>query len=204
MAFTAFKQLGEVLKKYRIKYQQADFQIDPNALPAPEILHEDIRFTLRMVPFRASEAAICENLIYPVLKSAWKPFSETLTIWSRQPISDGDLSGVPDYVISKRSELGVIVFEAPFLAVVEAKKDDFTGGWGQCSLEMYAIQQLNGKPDLPVHGIVSNGENWEFAVLKHDELTKFEQNFSIKQLDELHRALGSILLFYQNRLAEFG
>lgn len=41
---------------------------------------------------------------------------------------DSELFGIPDYIISKRSELGKIIFETPYLAVVEAKKDDFTSG----------------------------------------------------------------------------
>jgi len=61
--------------------------------------------------------------------------------------------------------LGKIIFESPYIAVIEAKKDDFTNGWAQCSLEMYAIQKINENDKLIICGIVSNGETWEFGKL---------------------------------------
>ena len=189
MAFTSFRSLSEVIKKYQIKYQEElfpAFKINK----APEVLREDISFTLQNVAYNISEPAICENLIYPILKAAWRPFAKDLAIWSHQPIIfTEELSGVPDYLISRRSELGKIVLDYPLLAVVEAKKDDFKAGWAQCGSEMYAIQQLNQTPEQRVFGIVSNGETWEFAQLSQNTLTMFTQRYDIQELDVLYSAL---------------
>jgi hypothetical protein len=38
-----------------------------------------------------------------------------------------------------KSELGKKVLESPLLAVVEAKKNDFEQGWGQCLAESVVI-----------------------------------------------------------------
>ena len=62
MTFKQFKTLAEVLKQYRIRFLRADFPT-PAVYPTPEILREDIRFTLQYIPYDVSEAAICENLI---------------------------------------------------------------------------------------------------------------------------------------------
>ncbi|MEY4538635.1 MAG: hypothetical protein RLZZ306_392 [Bacteroidota bacterium] len=195
MAFTSFRSLSEVIKKYQIKYQEElfpAFEINK----APEVLREDISFTLQNVAYNISEPAICENLIYPILKAAWRPFAKDLAIWSHQPIMfTEELSGVPDYLISRRSELGKIVLDYPLLAVVEAKKDDFKAGWAQCGSEMYAIQQLNQTPEQRVFGIVSNGETWEFAQLSHNTLTMFTQRYDIQELDVLYSALETIYQF---------
>jgi hypothetical protein len=195
MAFNTYKQLADVLKKYRIQYKEIAFGL-PVLLSAPEVLREDIQFTLEQVAYDVSEAAICENLIYPVLKTAWRQYADTLAIWSHQPIGEGELSGIPDYIISKRSELGKIVFESPFIAVIEAKKDDFTNGWAQCGLEMYIMQSINEDKTLPIHGIVSNGETWEMARLDGAVLTKYSQIFVIQRLDELYTVLANIFAGY--------
>ena len=43
-----------------------------------------------------------------------------------------------------------------FFAVVEAKKDNFEEGWGQCLAELIAAQKLNGDQNNRLFGIVSN------------------------------------------------
>ncbi len=193
MAFRTYRTLGEVLKKYQLRLETQPFPVISDSHPAPLQLHDDIRFTLDTIPYDASEAAICENLIYPVLREAWKPFSTVLAIWSHQPIElNEELNGIPDYVIARRSELGKVVFDAPYVAVVEAKRDDFTMGWAQCSLEMYTIQQLN-QDQRPVFGIVSNGETWEVGRLETTTLYQYRDRFDINRLDELFGALTYVL-----------
>lgn len=193
MAFNQFKTLADVLKHHRIRFLRADFP-PLSSDPVPEVLREDIRFTLQYVPYDVSEAAICENLIYPILKAAWRDYADILSLWSHQPIQANDsLAGVPDYLIAKRSELGVIVMETPYVAVVEAKRDDFSSGWAQCGLELYAMQILNAAPQLPLHGIVSNGEIWEFAQLDQDCFTLYNQRCDVNDLDRLFNALRMIL-----------
>ena len=203
MAFNnRYKSLSEVITAYNLIFGRSDFDFI-EAHSAPEVLREDIRFTLENVAYEVSEAAICENLIYPVLKAAWRPFSNVFSIWSHQALGyDNELSGIPDYVISKRSERGVIVFEEPHIAVIEAKKDDFTAGWAQCGLEMVAIQKINKKVNVPVFGVVSNGETWEFAQLNHNQFTLFRQRFDINELDALFSALVSVLEVCRLQIAE--
>ena len=202
MAFNQFKTLAEVLKKYRIRFLRADFPT-LTIHPAPEPLRDDISFTLRYIPYDVSEAAICENLIYPILKAAWRDYTDTLSLWSHQPIQANDtLAGIPDYLIAKRSEWGVIVLETPYVAVVEAKRDDFSGGWAQCGLELYAIQTINAAPHLPLYGIVSNGEIWEFAQLDQDCFTLYNQRCDINDLDQLFSTLRVILERCKNAVAD--
>ena len=146
--------------------------------------------------YNISEPAICENLIYPILKATWRPFSKELAIWSHHPIVfTEELSGIPDYLISRRSALGKIVLDYPLLAVVEAKKDDFMAGWTQCGSEMYAIQQLNKEPNQRVFGIISNSETWEFAQLSQNTFTLFIQRYDIQELDVLYSALKTVYRF---------
>lgn len=193
MASGTYQSLGDVLKTYRIQYVQAVFPVSDPLTPAPLRLKEDLAFTQQAVYYRNSEAAVCENLIYPILKEVWRPFTKSLAIWSHQPISLNDeLKGVPDYIFSKQSELGKAVFETPYVAVVEAKRGNFDYAWPQCCLEMYTIQQLN-QDSRPIVGIVSNGDVWEIAQLEGSVFAEFSAQFTLDRIDQLFSALTYVL-----------
>ena len=205
MAFTnQFKSLAAVLKHYQIHYKEADFFIIKTAI-LNESVRQDIIFTLREVAYDVSEAAICENLIYPILKEAWKCYADIFAIWSHAALEyDDELTGIPDYLISKRSDLGKIIFDAPLLAVVEAKKDNFSAGWAQCAAEMVAIQKINNHADWGVYGIVSNGEIWEIAMLQNQQFTFYPKRFVIEALDDLFNMLVSMLEMCKMQLTPKG
>ncbi len=195
-----FKALGEVLLAYRLYYQKDDFKITYKRV-APRKWVEEFQFDLNEVPFAASEASIREVVIFPILRLAWKPYSEYFTIWGDKTISaDEILNATPDYIIAKNSEYGRIVFESPYIAVVEAKMDDFTTGWAQCALEMLAIQKINSPSDLPVIGIVTNGESWQFAKLDKDQFTEYHQSFTLENINQIISALATMFEFYKAKL----
>jgi hypothetical protein len=154
---------------------------------------------------------IGESLMFPVLREVWKPFRKELMLWSHTTISHTEtssgeiLSGVPDYLFAKQSALGKIVLDKPFVAVVEAKKDDFAGGWGQCAIEMVVAQRINAAIretalSQEIFGIVSNGVFWQFASLRQSVFTKYEQIMSINDLDSLYTMLTSILTICKEQL----
>jgi hypothetical protein len=193
MAFRNYTTLGEVLTAFQIQNIRVAFPEPIPSIIAPDGLRQELAFVQQAVFYRNSEAAVCENIIYPILKEVWRPFSDTLAIWSHQPISlNNDLNGIPDYMFAKKSPLGRAVFESPFVAVVEAKRDDFTLGWVQCLQEMYAIQHLNSG-NQPVFGIVSNGDNWQVGELHQHIFTEYIDLFAINKLDEVFSALTYIL-----------
>lgn len=198
MAFTnKFKTLGEVLLAYRLHYKQEKFIITTKK-SAPRRWLEEFKFDLQKIPFDASEATIREVVIFPLVRLAWKPYSEYFTIWGHKAISaDETLNGTPDYIIAKNSEYGRIVFESPYIAVVEAKMDDFTGGWAQCALEMLAIQKINKNQELPVFGIVTNGETWQFARLEDSNFIEFQQSFTLDNINGILSALTTMLEFFK-------
>jgi hypothetical protein len=96
-------------------------------------------------------------------------------------------------LITTRSPLGKTITGLPILVVVEAKQNNFSEGWGQCLAELVAAQKLNEKPDLPVHGIVTDGEFWQFGKLESDVFTRNEDALTIAELNKIAGALGFIL-----------
>ena len=193
MPFTQFKNIGEVVKKYQLSYEVADFVLADNLLNPPDQLKKDIDEVLTELPFDVSEISIGETLIYPILKSVWQAKRDQVLLWSHPTIfADEDLSGIPDYVFAGKSKYGKVVLDFPLLVMVEAKKDNFTEGWGQCMAQMLAAQKLNNNVAQTVHGIVSNGETWEIARLDGVKIQKFKNIFTVSDLNELYSVLVAI------------
>ena len=171
MSFSNFKSLGATVKELQVIYTDANF-VTPAMFHVSEYFQQDLEYVKREGVVNNSEFAICENLIYPILKEVWKTYSSKFTLWSHQILTYDDvLSGYPEYVLARRSPLGKVVFDKPYLLIVEAKQDNFDWGWGQCLAEMVAAQRLNGESAIAIFGIVSNGINWEFGKLEGNRFT---------------------------------
>jgi hypothetical protein len=190
VAFSSYKTIGDAIKKFQITYLEDEF-LTETPFPVSDYFRADITWVLREGVFEDSEAAICEGLIYPVLKEVCKSYSKDFVLWSHQTFRyDDDLSGAVDYILAKRSPLGKVVFDQPYCLLVEAKQDDFSEGWGQCLAEMIAAQKLNQASEPTIFGIVSNGKNWEFGKLEKHNLekntfTRHPQALAIWNLDDL-------------------
>ncbi|MGK7902648.1 MAG: hypothetical protein AB4352_14785 [Hormoscilla sp.] len=101
--------------------------------------------------------AICEEAIQKF---------NTLKIWKGASLETEVTNGNVDYLVAARKAY----LEAPYLCIVEAKKDDFEQGLAKCLVEMQACQWENkqiGK-EIDVLGIVTNGDTWKFYQLTVD------------------------------------
>jgi hypothetical protein len=194
-----FKQLGEVLDELDLQHIIGEpFKIT-NVLQASNYFKSELKLTLEEVPYNISEFAICETLIYPTLREVWRNYRKTFNIWSRALVKlNLKIKGYPDYLIAKRSPRSPIIFAQPYMAVVEAKLDDFEGAWGQCLFEMWTIQQLNPNRDMPVFGITTSGLIWQFGKLENGLFIQYETLFTINEIDELLSALNT---FFQQCLS---
>ena len=194
MAFSDFKTIPEVLEKFRIKYTVKDFlQIEEIPGTPSEQFLQDFEFCLQNIDVFASEAARCEAIIFPILKEVYKTYAEDYALWIKKAIFyDEILSGTPDYLISTRSELGIPVVGTPLIILVEAKKNDFDQGWGQCIAEIIAAQKINVDTDFPVYGMVSDGNLWEFGRLIGDAFTRNRTSVTMDNLPILFGAIHAI------------
>lgn len=87
----------------------------------------------------------------------------TLKIWKGVALESEIAQGAADCLVTENRGY----FEAPFICVVEAKKDDFSQGLAQCLIEMQACQWSNqtlGR-SIAIFGIVTNGGTWQFYQL---------------------------------------
>ena len=181
MAFSDFQSIEQVIQKYPLKMRQQRFLPDIE-MKLPDWLMENLKFSLDNKSVDENEVFFTENFIYPFLQQAWKQHTK-LKVWSHRAISYNDeLYGEPDYLIATVvDEVTDRLVTKPLLAVTEAKKEDFTKGWGQCLVEMIACQKINGRAKLVVYGIVSTGLVWEFGKLDGNVFTKHAVSYSINE-----------------------
>lgn len=191
MAFGAYKSIEEVAKKYQINVAVESY-IQPSPIAIADYFQQDLNYVQNHLDVRMSEAAISEFLIAPILKEMWKHYDQILLLWSHVALTVGqEFEGFPDYLFTKRSPLG-LVRDKPYLLVVEAKKDDFEGGWGQCLAAMLAAQKINGNERILLQGLVSNGEVWQFGKLNGHNFIRDPRSFTISDLSALFAALHSV------------
>ncbi len=193
MSFSSYKSIGVVAKTFQIKYIRDNF-ITEIEFDVSDSFRNELELILNEGVFDNSDMAICETIIYPILKEVWKAYRRNFLLWSHQALTyDENLSGTPDYIVAKRSPLGTVVFDKPYFVVVEAKKEsDFTEGWGQCLAEMVAVQKINNDLEQRIFGVVSNGAIWQFGQLISDNFTQNKRFYTIQDLERLFAAVNYV------------
>jgi hypothetical protein len=193
MAFTDFKSIAQVQTAFQIKYFEEDYiHYESIIMPSASFV-QDFEFSRHHIDVFSSEASRCENVIYPILRDVYKHYVDKYTLWSHKSLSyDATLTGTPDYMIATKSSLGKTMLEKPLLVMVEAKQNNFTEGWGQCLAELLTAQKLN-QNDKAVHGIVTDGELWQFGKLEGTVFTKNETVVAVSDLQKLFAALAYVL-----------
>ncbi len=189
MAFTSYKSIADVLGNFPLTYQEQNF-VQSIAFKHDQYFVSRLNTVIQEGIVFNSEYAICENIISPILTEVWRAYIQDFLIWSHQPLNfDENLSGVPDYVIARRSARGKVILEKPYVILMEAKKDNFEEGWGQCLAGMLAAQKINRDSLKKLFGVVSNGKLWEFGVLQEERVTKNRKYYVLENSEELMGAV---------------
>ena len=193
MAFSNFQNVGDVQKAYGIKYEDGAFVVPTELAPSNEF-QQRLRFAVENVDVFSSEGSRAELIIAPILMDIYQKYAATFSFWVQKPMSaDPVLSGVPDYMFGTKSPLGKTVLESPLVLIVEAKKNDFEQGWGQCLAELVAAQIINQNTTKPVYGIVTDGLIWRFGRLTTDVFTQDMGIYDFARLAELFGAIDFVL-----------
>lgn len=192
MAFSDYKTISQVQKEFGVKYQEDNFIAAQDTEP-PASFREEFEFNRENIDVYTSEASRTDLIITPILREVYKQYHDKYSFWIQKSITYSDkLNGTPDYIIATRSALGKTVLESPLVMVVEAKKNDFEQGWGQCLAELVAAQKINDDAGIPVHGIVTDGELWKFGKLVGDVFTSNIEGYTVSNLARLFGAIHYI------------
>jgi hypothetical protein len=170
--YSEFKNIEQVLACYPLQIERQYFLPD-TLVELPTGLLAVFRFNLENQAETESEAFYEEAFIFPLLQWAWMRYPQ-LKLWSHRLLRYDDvLCGEPDYwVAAKPVGITHSLLSRPLLIVVEAKRQDFEAGWGQCLAEMLACQKLNEETELTVFGMVSTGLVWEFGKLQGEQFIR--------------------------------
>lgn len=191
MAFSDYKSLEQVQQEFQVRYQEENF-VPELWMDIPASFCLEFDFKLTAMDAFSSEAARCELVIFPVIREVYKNYSNQAALWIQKSfVASGKLHGTPDYMLSRQSELGKTILETPLVLIIEAKRNDFEQGWGQCLAELIAADHLNAN-SRPVYGIVTDGKLWEFGRLHHQIFTKNIASYTITDLEKLFSALNGL------------
>ncbi len=193
MPFSDFKAIPDVQERFQIRHVENDFIEVAHTIGPSEQFLQELEFSRQYINIFASEGSRCEAVIFPILREVYKGYAEHYALWIKKSITYDDvLNGTPDYFISTRSELGKLVVGTPLIMLVEAKKNDFEVGWGQCLAELVAAQKINEDMEHPVYGIVSDGTLWQIGHLVNETFTQNRTSFSVDNLPVLFGAIDSV------------
>jgi hypothetical protein len=151
---------------------------------------------LQRFDLRASEESK-KLLIDAILEEGIEGFS-CLKIWKGANLETDTVGGYVDYLVAEDRDY----FYAPFLCVVDAKKDDFEQGLAQCLVEMAACQWSNRQIGraISVFGIVTNGEGWKFYRLIEQGEVGETDLYSIQTIEAILGALRFIFSMCEQNL----
>lgn len=146
-----------------------------------------------------SEKARSEFIVAPVLMACRVLLGRDLRIFSGARLDvdpERGLKGECDFILA-RSESS-LVFQAPLMVLLEAKKNDIEVGLGQCAAQLLGARLYNekeGKTVPSIYGCVTTGEAWQFLKLTGDELLIHPERLPIQEL-------GRILWFLVHSLRD--
>ena len=136
-----------------------------------------------------SEKARGEFIVAPVLMACRALLGHDLRIFSGARLDvdpDRGLKGECDFILA-RSESS-LVFQAPLMVILEAKKNDIEVGLGQCAAQLLGARLYNekeGRAVSSVYGCVTTGTAWQFLKLAGNELLIHPEQLPIQELDKI-------------------
>lgn len=169
MGFSNFK-LADVVKKFQLKInRETDLFADTPEVAKSEHLEFVLTNHLTLAININTEKARSEMITAPILLDVIQKLKPQISLFSGKDLtvdSSQELNGECDFIISLSNQQ--LFITAPIITLVEAKKEDITGGLGQCAAQMLGAQIFNqrkGNQISSVYGAVTTGTVWRFLRL---------------------------------------
>ncbi len=137
----------------------------------------------------STEKSRSEMIVTPILLEARRQRNREVSLFSGTEFAVDPargLTGFCDFLFSlSPTQLEI---QAPVIAIVEAKNEDFRQGIPQCAAEMFAARLFNdqrGQPLGTLYGAVTTGSNWRFLRLRGDEVEVDATEYYLSQIDRI-------------------
>lgn len=163
------------------------WQMEAPPLAPSDVLNVNL---LRLEVFDLTNSEAAKILLIDVLLAEVVPHHPPLKIWKGEPLESDLLVRVADYLVAPQRAYAA----TPLLCVAEAQRDNFVQGRAQCIAEMVACRWNNLRDglEIAVHGIVSNGNDWQFYKLTPTSVVYETTMYSLRDLPELLGALDHV------------
>jgi hypothetical protein len=198
MSYSSFT-VKQVEKQFNLQIITDSFlpAISPLA-PNPN-LAELLQRTASFAAILGTEKARSEFIIAPLLFELRELLDRQVGLFSGVDFTidtPSGLNGVCDFLLTRSSS--EVSIKAPVVVLIEAKKGELNGGWGQCMAEMVAAQRFNQADgqDIPcIYGSVTTGTQWQFLRLTGQQMWIDVTEYALMPLD---RILGILKWMLEN------
>jgi hypothetical protein len=197
MAYTDFS-LETLRTRFQLTIAQAALFPDMPPLAIPPWLQETLDKGMPLA--LGSEKARSEFIIVPILLTSRELSHNRVAIYSGQRLdvdAGQGLTGECDFILAATDPLPLI--QAPIACIVEAKKNDIEGEFGQCAAQMIGAYQFNQRDHTgidTISGCITTGEAWQFLKLEHDHLIIDTERYYINEI-------GAILAVFQTIIGQY-
>jgi hypothetical protein len=136
-----------------------------------------------------TEKARSEWIIAPILAEVRRQLHHRVSLFSGVALdvdAKRGLTGVCDFILS-RSPIQYYL-ESPVAVIVEAKREDIIGGFGQCIAAMIGTREFNRRAghELPtIYGAVTMGNQWKFLKLEGDVAAIDAEDYYLSNIDKI-------------------
>lgn len=189
MAFESFT-LELLTSRFGLSIAQNNNLYSSIASHAPsDLLTAVLKRNLPLVIGKGTEKARSEMLIAPILVEVREILEQQIAVFSGVAFNVDKklgLYGFCDFLISQNPLL--IEVQSPVIMLVEAKREDLSGGIAQCIAEMVAAKQFNrqrGQPKETIFGVVTSGTDWRFLQLEDVLITLDLREYSLTELESI-------------------
>ncbi len=177
--------LQDLKEQLQITVESGNFLPGVQKLPVPQWLETwfDI---YRDTPLARSEKAISETIISPVLTAVKAYNRESIALFSGEPLSSGELTGICDFIIAGNPKS--YLPEPPLIILIEAKRQDLNTGIPQCAAEMVAAKKINEAANLvydTVFGCVTTGTEWMFLKSIDNKIITHHRIYFLTELETI-------------------
>jgi hypothetical protein len=189
MAYESFT-LELLVERFGVRFAQDSnlYAKVGKKLPS-QLLEAFLKRNLPLVIGKGTEKARSELLIAPILVEVREILEQRIAVFSGVAFNvdkKQGLHGFCDFLISQDPLL--IEVQAPVVMLVEAKREDLSGGIAQCVAEMVAAQQFNqkrGQVQQKIFGAVTSGTDWRFLELEAGVVRLDLREYSLQELENI-------------------
>jgi hypothetical protein len=198
MAYSSFT-VKQVEQQFNLQIITNSFlPVIPPLAPSP-YLADLLQRMSSLAAILGTEKARSEFIIAPLLFELRELLDRQVGLFTGADFTidiPSGLNGVCDFLLTRSSS--EVSIKAPVVVLIEAKKGELNGGWGQCMAEMVAAQRFNqadGQNIPSIYGSVTTGTQWQFLRLTDQQMWIDVNEYSLMPLD---RILGILKWMLEN------